>query len=92
MNLFVNIYVIGLICLSIMFGFGYAFYVFMLSLLLALIPVGTGYFFFVLPLAALAYCFLFGHSTFAWISIAYIPFHYLSFMNNIISGLKDLFD
>lgn len=87
-----TIYFIGFALLWLYFGFGFTAQVFLVSLLIALIPLATSNFIFALPLVILAYSFIFGDSTFAWLCIIFSPFHWASATSLLIHGIKDIWD
>jgi hypothetical protein len=87
-----TIYVIAFIVVGFMYSASYAWGVFFVSILLAMIPFATTYFFFGLPILIVLYHFIFGDSTFAWLSIIFAPFHYFAFTANVLDAVKGIFD
>jgi hypothetical protein len=93
MNKILILYVIGFFIMGGYFETAYPCWVFLVSLLVALIPLATSRFWFALPIVLLIYFFWFStdpvyDSDFAWLCIIYVPFHYMSFMANIIGAIK----
>ncbi len=87
----IKAYVIGFILVGIFFGGAYTVQVFFVSLLVALIPLATSKFWFAFPIGILLYSFIFGDSTFAWLCLAFAPFHWISFMHLVIAGIQKMF-
>ena len=100
-------YVIGLFCIGcypddhgVAYGIGFVWWVFFVSMLLALSPLATSRFWFALPIVIILWVFLAPaswtgdryDSDFGWLCLIYIPFHYISFLSNVIDAVKGIFD
>ena len=65
-----------------------------------LYPLATSRFWFALPIVILLWVFLAPaswtgdryDSDFGWLCLIYIPFHYISFLSNVIGAIKSIFD